>query len=415
MTSGMLDSKPVFVARIKSAGLSTEAQERLLNGGIDTLAKLAFLATVSPSSGDDTNLIRELSEVMGYTEDNPIDVLTKSIMRRIWFESHATAIAEVKNKVERSDDSAPRRLPLPEREDRRQKQQTKLTGVKIEGVHEPSHSLMDMVHTIREEEQVRYIAPEHCTHREAELGGTKKETFLQSDSSGRVRTINRDVAIEADVSTVYKLRLCFQRRSLALDQMDLMSYQFSEDYHEHLFDLMQQQVPPGYAAISVNQVLNADKMIWTYLASHCRTGVSRRPDGSLPMETFLTSALNSPIITSALQPLPKAAGQKGDNGKGNRKGADNYPRNTAYPYPPKGTKGGKSSKGGGKGKHKRGQQPDALAGCRTSTSKGARICYSFNLQGCNKTTKNGGCEKGQHVCCGCESTEHGYNNCPRKS
>ena len=114
MTSGMLDSKPVFVARIKSAGLSTEAQERLLNGGVDTLAKLAFLATVSPASGDDTNLIRELSEVMGYTEDNPIDVLTKSIMRRIWFESHATAIAEVKNKVERSDDSAPRRLPLPE-------------------------------------------------------------------------------------------------------------------------------------------------------------------------------------------------------------------------------------------------------------------------------------------------------------
>jgi hypothetical protein len=406
----MLDSKPVFLARIRAAGLSEDAQDRLIHGGVDTLAKLAFLATVSPASGDDTKLFTELSELMNYTEAAPMNSLTKSILRRIWFESHATAIAEVKNKVERNDDAAPRKLPMPEREERRQKQQAKLTGVKVEGVHEPSHALIDMVHTMREDEQVKYLAPEHCTHREAELGGTKRESFLQSDAGGRLKQVNRDIAIEADTSTVYKLRLCLQRRSLALDQLDLMNYQFSEDYHEHLFDLMQQPVPPGYAPLSVNQVLNADKMIWTYLASHCRTGISRRADGTLPMEVHLTAALASPIISSALQPLPKLGGNRVEHGgKGNR---SNDRKPNSDPYPPKGYKGAKGKKGRGKGYKGR---PEELAGTKTTTSKGKRICYAFNLHSCSKPVNGGGCSGGQHVCCGCESADHGYSTCPKKS
>ena len=409
----MLDSKPVFLARIRSAGLSEDAQDRIVRGGVDTLAKLAFLATVSPASGDDSNLFTELSQLMGYDEHAPMDSVTKSILRRIWFESHATAIAEVKNKVERSDDAAPRKLPLPEREERRQKQQLKLSGVKVEGVHEPSYSLIDMIHTMREDEQVRYISPEQCTHREAELGGTKKEMFLQAEAGGRLKQVNREVALEADISTVYKLRLCLQRRSLALDQMDLMSYQFCEDYHEHLFDLMQQVVPPGYAPLSVNQILNADKMIWTYMSSHCRTGISRRPDGSLPMEVQLTAALKSPIISSALQPLPKLGGNKPDQGG---KGGKGYERRQEYlPYPPKGTKGKKGSKGTGKGKYKGTGQPESVIGTMSTTSKGQRICYGFNLSGCSKHAKNGGCPRGQHVCCGCESPDHGYSACPKRS
>ena len=54
MTSGMIDSKPVFLARLHSASLPQEAIDRLINGGLDTLAKLAFLAPVSPTSGEDT-------------------------------------------------------------------------------------------------------------------------------------------------------------------------------------------------------------------------------------------------------------------------------------------------------------------------------------------------------------------------
>ena len=105
------------------------------------------------------------------------------------------------------DEQRPRKLPLPEREDRRLKQQGKITGFKIEGVHEPSNNLMDFIHTMKEDEQLRYISPEQCTHREAEMHGIKKETFMQPDTGGRLKQVSRDVPLEADVSNSYKLRL----------------------------------------------------------------------------------------------------------------------------------------------------------------------------------------------------------------
>ena len=423
MTSGMLDSKPVFLARIQAAGLSDDAQQRLIDGGIDTLAKLAFIAPVSPTSGDDTILITELCAVMTYSDATPMPTITKSILRRIWFEAHATAISEVKNRME-GNEAQTRKLPMPEREDRRAKQQLKITGFKIEGVHEPSNSLIDLVHTMKEDEQLRYISPEQCTHREAEMHGIKKETFMQPDTGGRLKQVNRDVPLEADVSNSYKLRLSLQRRALALDQMDLAQFQTMEDYHEYLFDLLLQPVSTGYAQISVPQILNADKLVWNYMASNCRTGISRRPDGSLPLELALAQALRSPIVISALQPLPKSGGSPNTRGKGQSFGnegkGNNFRKHNNYvsePYQPK----GKSSGKGGKGKNNKGkgkitpQMPKALMGGKHTSKDGLRICYGYNLGSCQACQPGSSCSRGLHVCCGCESAEHTYMNCPRKA
>ena len=416
MTSGMLDSVPVFLSRIAAAGLSEALIERMTASGIDTLAKLAFLSPVAANTGDDTQLMTELSDCLGFDEHNPMDAVTKSILRRTWFEAHATAISEVKNRVERVDDAAPRRLPQPEREDRRIKQQSRLLGIKIEGIHEPSHSLVDMVHTMKEDEQVRYISPEHCTHRDAELGNIKKETFLQSTSDGKLKQVHRDIPVEADVCNVYKLRLALQRRSLALDQMALMEFQFSEDYHERLFDLLQQPVPQGYAMVSVQQILQADKLVWHFMSSHCRKGISMRPDGSKPMELALTDAMKSPIITSALQPLPKLPEQRkgtGKRGDYSQVSTENYQRTNPYDTKGRG-KGKKGAKGKNKGKPRK--PFGALEGGKATTAKGDNICYGYNLGTCPHTnTKRGGtCAKGMHVCCFCDSPDHVFGSCPSK-
>ena len=410
MTSGMIDSKPVFLARLHSASLPQEAIDRLINGGLDTLAKLAFLAPVSPTSGEDTMLMRTLSDVMLYSADNAMPVLVASILRRIWFEAHATAISEVKNRMERGDENHPRKLPLPEREDRRLKQQTKITGFLIQGIHEPSNSLVDLFHTLKEDEQLKYVPPEVCTHREAELQGVKKEIYMQADSGGRLKQINREIQPEADVSNSYKLRLAFQRRSLAMDQMELAEFSKMEQYHEFLFDLLMQTPPPGYTSFSVPQLISVDKMVWNYMSTHCRTGISRQQSGLYPIHLALDEALRSPLITAALQPLPKAV-------YGSDRKSDFITKNgERSPYAGKGKDKGKGKgKSGSKGKSKGtlDLMPRALTGGH-SKKDGSRICFSYNTGNCQQAKPGQSCPKGLHICCMCDASDHHFGNCPQK-
>ena len=61
-------------------------------------------------------------------------------------------------------------------------------------------------------------------------------------------------------------------------------------------------------------------------------------------------------------------------------------------------------------------QPSAPAALRdkVTTWRGQRVCYAFNLQGCNAplVSDRSGCSKGLHVCAepGCQSTEHGLRD-----
>ena len=347
---------------------------------------------------------------MLYSADNAMPVLVASILRRIWFEAHATAISEVKNRMERGDENHPRKLPLPEREDRRLKQQTKITGFLIQGIHEPSNSLVDLFHTLKEDEQLKYVPPEVCTHREAELQGVKKEIYMQADSGGRLKQINREIQPEADVSNSYKLRLAFQRRSLAMDQMELAEFSKMEQYHEFLFDLLMQTPPPGYTSFSVPQLISVDKMVWNYMSTHCRTGISRQQSGLYPIHLALDEALRSPLITAALQPLPKAV-------YGSDRKSDFITKNgERSPYAGKGKDKGKGKgKSGSKGKSKGtlDLMPRALTGGH-SKKDGSRICFSYNTGNCQQAKPGQSCPKGLHICCMCDASDHHFGNCPQK-
>ena len=77
---------------------------------------------------------------------------------------------------------------------------------------------------------------------------------------------------------------------------------------------------------------------------------------------------------------------------------------------PKGKgRGGKDKdKGKDKAREKREQSilPKELKGLMPSY-KGQKICFSYNLQGCKETTKDGACHKGLHVCARCGDRNHG--------
>lgn len=226
----MLDSAPVFESRLLAAGVEAAHVALITAAGITSLAKLAFLTSCQPGIGDDKPLLDEVAKILQFdaAAGNPMPLAVASTIRRVWFEAHSVAMAEVRNKIERSEESQPRKLPLPEREARRSAQPGRLSGILIEGALEPSCSLIDFVFTMREDEQVKYLDPSLCTNRESEIKGIKKESFVKLETNGVLKAVQRDVRITADIGSEYKLKMALQRRSLALDQLDLAVYLDSE-------------------------------------------------------------------------------------------------------------------------------------------------------------------------------------------
>jgi hypothetical protein len=406
-----MESKAVFKARCVAVGLSPADTATLVSEGIETMAKLAFVSGTQPGANDDKEFVEVMKKV--FSIDN-IPVGTLSSLRRLWFEASSMAISEVKSRYEKTEDSLPKRLPLPEREHRRLHQQNQLSGLSIEGNLEPAHSLIDLCMTIKEEDVVRYICPSVCISREAEVKGLKKETLVKADSQGQLKAVTKDNLPVADLSSEYRLRLALQRRSLAMDQMGLMTYHAAERYHTYLFDLLLRPVPATHRTINVQQLLEADKHIFARMSEYCRTGLAVTAAGTYPMETALERALLDPITVALLQPLP--IGGSSYNAVKNTEHAN---RDTPFwenRKGKKGEKGGKgknskgSSKGGGKGYQYSGPSlPKGLSGS-TTTRAGKRICFGYNLGQCNDKD----CKKGLHVCCKCFANDHSFQSCPQK-
>lgn len=419
MTS-VLDSKHVFEARLVAVGLNVGYQAKLKAKGIDTMAKLAYGPRCVPGSGDETPFDEFLIRVLEVARIEDIPDGEMSTLRRIWHEAHAVAISEVRNKLERTEDSAPRKLPVPERSARLASQQARLVGLQINDFLEPSHALIDFVCSIKDEDTLKYVEPSKCTARTQELMGVKKEQFLKPDAAGKVVVVGRDQELFADLSSEMRVRQALTRRSLALDQVSLMTFEESEKYHDFLFALLTMEVPPTHQRISLHQILLADKQAWAVMAQHCRSGVSVRPDGTFPLQAALDEARKHPVVTAMLQPMTATSSHPIRAAEVHGKGHA-IPREAPGPYSPKSGKGkGKGGKPGGKGGKpgKNGQfmkrdWPKELEGLNSTTKKGTPLCPDFQLpNGCGFAQAGRYCKAGLHICCKCLQT-HSFVDCKK--
>jgi len=57
-----------------------------------------------------------------------------------------------------------------------------------------------------------------------------------------------------------------------------------------------------------------------------------------------------------------------------------------------------------------------LRGCAASLPDGSRLCFAYNISGCDKAGAGEPCEKGKHLCAtkGCHD-KHPHYACPKKS
>ena len=368
-----LDSVHVFKKRSLEVGLGQVALDALVAKGIDTLARVAFCSGYQVGTPDDKPLLAVLEDALGRAGT----ATENAGFRRLHFESSTLAMADLKSKVERTDEEAPKKVPQVERAARYKSQAGRLLGMSLVGEYECSHALLNEVSQQREDDVLRYLPPDKCTKREQELGGVKR--------------LSTDPPLLADVSTELRTRAALCRRALAYDQSELISFAISEKWHDKLYQQLLRAPIPGYAAISMAQALQADKTFFVTLATATRDGISPLQDGSRPLEVHFAEAMADPQVATLLQPLALGKRKYEEEDKEKKKKKD-----AKKPDAPTGPTRKERQAAKGKGKGTGGSLPEILLGMHSKTPDGDNICFKFNMTcGCSFGAK---C-RNKHVCC----------------
>ena len=340
-----------------------------------------------------------------------------ALARRLWYESHAVVVQDMRGRVTCTDTDGPKKMPPAERAARLVAQQNKLAGIVIAGDLEPSFALLDKVVQMYEQDQLSYVGPDECSSRAQEIVGIKRDPSLklERDQQGNLKAKELHSEDKADVASDYKLRQAFTRRALAFDQANLMDFALSESWSAHLFKLIHKDVPAGYQKVTITQILKADRELFIKMADECRATIVPQVGGQRPLDTAIVKLMTHPDVAYVTLPLP------GHQGSGKQKQRSAGTGETgSSPYQPQGNKG-KGKKGGGKGKGKKGWnsiRSSAPDGCVARLEDGRNICFGFNsARGCavHGVEVGSRCRLGFHICgkAGCHGN-HSMVNCTRQ-
>lgn len=421
----IIDSEAAFEDRCLKFGVTPLVIASFKTAKVCSYGSFAHITAFNPVGGpaSDTGL-KEAIEFITGAPPTPTEL---AYYRRLHFEANAMTVADTKLRTEASDESAPRRLPAPERTSRFNQQKTRILGLVWSLTLEPSHRLLDKAQQQVEENLAAFISLDQCTSRQQEINGVKREPSIRVDAStGVMRVAQIDNFEEgANLATDHMLRMAFRRRALAYDQSNLASYDAMETWTEKLFSSMLDAPPPGYASPSRDRIVAADRQMFSKIIEYCRSGVLPIVVGTKtvrPIEEALVFLAADPSVCFQLLPLPfgiisqarvaKPAMQAGADGeetvtrskrkRENKKLRDQTASNEQHYQSASNSKGsakggGKAGKGKGRGKGGKGLPP-ALTGCWT-TVKGQKACIWYNTGTCNNGVAAGeSCRQGIHLC-----------------
>ncbi len=368
-----LDSKASFKLRAQEIGI-TQAQVTALEArGVATYADFAYCCTYQP------------------------DKLTMAlcfVLRGV-----SQSLQDLKSRLDRTDASGARAVPLPEKMERLRQLKQRLTGITFTPVTEPSHSLIERACQQMEDGVVAYIELSKCSSRADETLATKTDTSLTFDNQGNLRLSKKartdDVAISGD----HQLRTAFLRRSLAYDMASIATFQVLDRWSQKLMEKMAEQPPSSYRHVTVEQVLQADKAIWIKAADASRSNLATATAGDKPFDAIFERLMDHPEVLCYIAPLPMSSAKSSP-------ATDPPPRPTPY-------KGGGKDDNGGKGKGK--GKITVPENCIIFLSDGKQLCKKYQVGACRaKGVKPGKrCSYGYHKCWvkKCHK-DHPANECP---
>ena len=330
--SSIIDSAAHFDMRCRAIGLSAGALTDLKRHGVTTLASLAFSVGQPGQPIDNTAVDAFLQRAI---INVAISVHDTNIVRRLLFESHTLVIASLRQTVEQKEDSAPRKVPQAERNERMEQVKRSLAGISVTGEYDPAHSLLDKATHMFEHNTIKYIEPAVCLSRSAEVLGESKDKRLALEG-GSLVVRDKDNEMKTQTQTEMQLFYAFARRGIALQFADIMRYEVHCQWTTFLFESMNREAPPGYASPGINAVIQCDRAAWVRLAESC-PDIRRDALGHHPIEASLLALRSDPTIVLHLAPL-----SKGGSGKRAVDDVDDLNPKAPRPNPRKGKGKGKN-------------------------------------------------------------------------
>lgn len=415
MINQMIDSEALFDSRMQVIGLTQVEQQRIRALGWMTHSTYAFSSAFTPGQTDETQFLA--SVVVPVLGDAAHASAAK--LRRLLFESYTLTVQDMRSQLERNTDDPPRKLPQPERASRFAKLAARLgVGIQLRDGLEPSNRLVDLAIQLHDDDSIAYIPWSACTTRTQEVHGQKKDNdsdakVWKPDAQGVVRERPVSKTDTADTASDYKFRQALSRRGIALDLAGLCSFEVHEMLADVLMTEFHQPALDNHSSVTMEQLETADKHLFTRLAEITRTGIRKRPDGTLPMEDGIRLVLRETkfnCILMQLQSNKRPAPHLGAHGddaplsKRAKKAVAKAAAASKASLPGKGGTGkGAAAAAKGSGKGRKGI-PAALVGLNHRTAANEPICFGFALGTCSAAAPGSKCPKGWHTCMkpGCE-------------
>ncbi len=188
-------------------------------------------------------------------------------------------------RFEKDDSSELSQIPLAERMARLEQQKTRLPGVHFSSETEPSHKLVDLVFQMCQDQQVAWLKYEKHVSRAIEITSSKKEMHITFDAGGSLKLSKKLEAPGTELTGEIRIRQALSRRSRAFDLANLCGYSQMEMWHEKLFEILQRHPPNHCSPVTMQQIREADKMLWKKKLSEAKGGgVVQRSDGTRPVQ-----------------------------------------------------------------------------------------------------------------------------------
>eukprot|EP00435_Cladocopium_sp_Y103_P013624 s4538_g3.t1 len=296
------DSEDLDVDEVTSSNCDEE------DGQIRQLSSIFATDALALRSGNEDVLFAHLETILGVKPQGA----EASNFRRLFFESHALALKDLQSRLERSDNSEVKILPLAEKVQRLEALKQKLEalkqkfpGIMLSTSLEPSHELIDRVVHQYEENCVKLIELHKCISREQEIKSERSTSQLSFDTQGNIKISKQSAVTECSASGEIKLRAAFTRRSLAYDLANVASFEVMESWTQLLFDRVCQDPPAGYRHISIDQIVQADRKIWVKISERTRSKVTGSNEAGVKnVDVAIQELAHHPDVQFHMLPLP---------------------------------------------------------------------------------------------------------------
>ena len=380
-----LDSKVAFQARAIELGVTQADVTALETKGITSYATYAYCCTFQPGQVDDSALKDFLNDALGAAPDSA----SMSRYRRLFFEAHALSLEDLKARVDRSESSEGRVVPLPEKVDRIRLQKARLVGISFTPAVEPSHSLIDRACQQLEDNVVSYIELSKCSSRQDDTLHAKTDTTLTLDQSGGLRLTKRQRLDNINLTGEHRLRQAFVRRSLANDLANIGTFSVLDKWTQKLFERMNEPPLANYKFVSVEQVMNADKALWVKVSDSTRGRLNVTTGTPKIFDVEFDKFCEHPEVLQHLMPL-----QQSSSARGSGHHDDPFLSHQDVKHG-----GGKGDKGKGKGKGKtKGPGIPVPDDCEIFVDN-KQLCKKWQVGRCSAKVKAGKrCMIGWHLC-----------------